>query len=223
MRRGVVALCVAGLAALPSCGSDEPTPPGPCDGPLSSPAAAGQPLIIGAQGALRDGAGRQVVMRGLNTGGRSKWSPFLPFPVADGTDLVAFRKAADTFFARLHNWGLDSVRLPFSWAALEPEAGKWDEAWLDRYAAMVDAAGAAGLRVVVDFHQDVYAEPFCGDGFPLWTLKPEDRKQTCVNGAMWFIKYFDPSVIASYARFYSDEGGRLQAFEAPLNVAHTRP
>jgi len=210
-RRHLALCCV--IASLAACGIEEATTPGPCDGPLADPVAAQGPLTIGSEGRLRDGAGRQVVLRGLNTGGRSKVAPFVPFPVTADMDLTAFRAAADTYFGRLPLWGLDSVRMPFSWAALEPAAGTWDDAWLERYVTMVDAAGDLGLRVVVDFHQDVYAEPFCGDGFPLWTLPPADRTKTCQSSATWFLKYFDPAVTGAFDRFYKDEDGRLQAFE----------
>ena len=45
-----------------------------------------------------------------------------------------------------------------------------DEAFLARYDALLDGAWARGMYTIVDFHQDVYAETFCGDGFPAWTI-----------------------------------------------------
>jgi len=221
---GVFALLTAALfcASCSSHDGGEKTLPGQCKTALSSPVLPSAKLTIAGDGRLLDALGRDVIMRGVNAGGRSKWAPFFPFPFDAKADDAAFRAKADAFFGRLKAWGLDSVRLTFSWEALEPDKGKYDEQYLDRFAAMVDACGDLDLRVVIDFHQDVYALPFCGDGFPLWTLKPIDRKQTCKNGKSWFANYTNPDVVASYARFFTNKDGILDSFKAMWTKMATR-
>lgn len=140
-------------------------------------------------GRLRDALGRDVVMRGINAGGRSKWAPFLPFEMDPAAALPDVRAAADAFFARLPAWGLDTVRLTLSWEALEPVQGAIDGAYLDRYEALVDAAWGHGLRVIVDFHQDVFASPFCGDGFPPWAVVTPDPGPPRHDCPEWFQGY----------------------------------
>ena len=140
-------------------------------------------------GRLRDALGRDVVMRGVNAGGRSKWAPFLPFHMDPAAPLAEVRAQADTFFGRLPAWGLDTVRLTLSWEALEPVQGAMDLAYLDRYEALVDAAWGQGLRVIVDFHQDVFASPFCGDGFPPWTVVTADPGPPRHDCPEWFQGY----------------------------------
>ena len=161
-------------------------------------------------GALRDALGRDVLLRGINAGGRSKWAPFVPFPIDPDIELPAFRDAARTFFARLPAWGLDTVRLTFSWEALEPTEGNIDARYLDRYVAMVDVCWELGIRVVVDVHQDVYASPFCGDGFPIWTIddpNPGPPHHDCPD---WFTGYlFGDDVRGAFDRFW-DEGSGVQ-------------
>lgn len=181
---------------------------GPCSTPLAPLARTSARLRVDERGVLRDEHGRDILLRGVNTGGRSKWAPFLPFPVGPDPTVADVQAAAPAYFARVREWGLDSVRVPFSWEALEPSEGNYDLAYLDRYVAMIDAAWAEGLRVIVDFHQDVYASPFCGDGFPLWTLLAEEMGPPLRDCENWGIGYIaKPGVRASFDRFWADAGG----------------
>ncbi len=196
---------------------------GACAEPLSAPALADARLTIDENGQLRDALGRVVVMRGINTGGRSKWAPFLPFPITPEASLDEVRAGAEEFFARLQPWGLDTVRLPFSWEGLEPQDGALDERYLDRYELMVDVAWSLGLRVIIDFHQDVYASPYCGDGFPLWTLsdpEPGPPRRDCPE---WFLNYaISDEVQVAFDRLWSDEAGVQTRMRAMWAMMATR-
>ena len=202
----ILALCLM----LAGCGNDADEPehhPTAC-----SPALARVDLpdarLRADDFVLRDALGRDVVMRGLNTGGRSKFEPFLPFPVNVGDGPEEIRAEADAYFSRLLGWGLDTVRMPFSWEALEPEPGVFDPNYLERYEVMVDSAWDHGLRVIVDFHQDIFASPFCGDGFPPWTVEDLASGPARHDCPTWFMSYFnDPDVQEAFDRFWSNETG----------------
>jgi endoglycosylceramidase len=188
--------------------------PGECESPIEPVLLTSARLSVDAGGRLRDEHGRDVQLRGVNTGGRSKWAPFVPFPIDAEAELPAVQAAADEFFARLPPWGINVVRMPFSWEGVEPIEGMYDQRYLDRYAAMVEAAWGRGIRVVVDFHQDVYASPFCGDGFPPWTLpgEPGPPRRDCPD---WGLKYvIDNEVRGAFDRFWADEGGIQAKFFA---------
>lgn len=201
----------AGTTGATGSSGAEPTTgaamlPGSCASPIEPVLSSSARLTVDARGRMIDEFGRDVQLRGVNTGGRSKWAPFVPFPIEAEAELAAVEAAADEFFARLTGWGINAVRMPFSWEALEPSPGSYDARYLDRYAAMVDAGWRHRMRVVVDFHQDVYASPFCGDGFPPWTLpgEPGPPRRDCPN---WGLKYVnDPEVRAAFDRFWADEG-----------------
>jgi len=171
--------------------------------------------------ALRDAHGRDVRLRGLNTGGRAKIPPFVPFAFADESPgAPPFADAAATYFGRVKDWGLNVVRLPFTWEAIEPTRGTYDEVFLARLDGMVAAAGAHGLRVVLDLHQDVFARPYCGDGFPLWAMSdPDPAPADCAN---WFNQYFLPPVQREFDRFWGNEDGLMDAFEALWRMLATR-
>ncbi len=147
--------------------------------------------------------GRTVVLRGVNAGGRAKFAPYLPFDYVDDH----FEEALASYLDRTLAWGINTLRVPFSWAAVEPEPGVWGEEFLYRQGRLLDEAWARGLYTIVDFHQDVYAEAFCGDGFPPWTL-PEPVGEPHHDCPDWFQGYTTgDEVQAAFDRLWSDETG----------------
>jgi endoglycosylceramidase len=168
---------------------------------------------------LRDAASRQVLLRGVNAGGRSKLPPFFPFEFResgqpDQLAAPAFADALRAYVERLASWGLDVVRLSWSWEGLEPTRGTVDETYLARYVEMVRAFGARGIFVIVEFHQDVFARPYCGDGFPLWAC-PQPLPPAPASCAAWYTGYSaGPDVAAAFDRFWRNEDGLQDAFVA---------
>jgi hypothetical protein len=129
-----------------------------------------------------DAHGRQVILRGVNLGGDCK----LPFP--DGgtqhpTDFADHRTVsfvgrpfpldeADEHLARLAHWGFNCVRLLTTWEAVEHAGpGQYDSDYLDYFAQICRRAGAHGLNVFIDFHQDVWSRMSGGDGAPGWVFE----------------------------------------------------
>ena len=83
---------------------------------------------------LRDGLGRVVFLRGVDAGGRSKFAPYVPFDYPSGQ----YAAALDAYMDRAASWGIDAMRVPFTWAALEPTQGQDDADWLSRYQQLLD-------------------------------------------------------------------------------------
>ena len=160
-----------------------------------------------SDGLILDENGRRMLLRGINTGGRSKFAPFSPFDF-DGGD---FQTELDAYLDRPVDWGLNVLRVPFSWDAMEPERGVIDEEWMVRYDALLDGAAERGLFTIVDFHQDVYSERYCGDGFPLWSSTGgEEPHHDCHD---WFKAYLiDDDAKQAWDEFWSDETGIRTAF-----------
>jgi len=66
-----------------------------------------------------DNAGREVILRGVNAGGRSKLPPFFPFePVPD------FNTALEKYADGIQSMGFNVVRLLIIYEAAEPTRGK---------------------------------------------------------------------------------------------------
>lgn len=173
------------------------------------------PLPMGslrAEGTLLlDEEDRVVTLRGVNAGGRSKFAPYRPYD----SDL-------DAYLDRPERWGFDVLRVPFSWAAMEPEEGAWDEEHMSAYDALLDGAAERNLWTIVDFHQDVYTEAFCGDGFPGWTL-PEDPGPPRHDCPGWFTLYSGENEVSqAFDWFWADTHGAQTAFAEMWRVMATR-
>src|SRR5262245_20142648 len=119
------------------------------------PEARSAPYVEGGQ--LHDPDGRVVTLRGANLANAHKGPPYFGLHGPDD-------------FARLRrDLGMNSIRLLMTWAAIEPQRGAYNTAYLDALRLRLDWAQAAGLRVILDMHQDLYGEGFGGDGAPRWT------------------------------------------------------
>ena len=143
---------------------------------------------------LRDDTGGVLVLRGTNVQGASKWSP----------DRLPPHYASVDDFARLSNeLGMNAVRFLIFWEAVEPSPGVYDDAYLAAVRRRVEAAGAAGLHVIVDMHQDVFGVGFGGDGAPRWACD-EALYESFTPPEEWFLGYFEPEVAECFDRLWLD-------------------
>ncbi len=157
---------------------------------------------------FRDRAGRVVLLRGVNLGGDAKVPPFRALP-------------SEALLDPLPGWGVNAVRLLFTWEAYEPSPGQYDDAYLAYLRGAAHAAWARGLFVVVDFHQDEFsrfAARGCGDGFPKWALPPTvtpaapDNGAACANWGAAMLS--DPDLPKIWSAFYADQFGARSAYLA---------
>lgn len=214
--RPVILAFVVGFVV--GCGA--PAAPAPTDAPRCSiPVPQLTDWRLDTDGALlRDSFGRIVLLRGVNAGGRSKLAPYIPFDFATND----FDGALARYLDRAEAWGFSVLRVPFSWAAVEPTPGMDDEAFLARYDALLDAAWKRRMWTIVDFHQDIYAERLCGDGFPDWTI-PEPRPAPEKDCEDWFVRYSkNADVRSAFDRLWTNENGTRTALEALWDRLATR-
>ncbi len=157
-------------------------------------------------GEFTDELGRRVMLRGVNVGGRSKLPPYLPFEIDDVRSDDEVRERADRLFATVASWGCNVARLLFTWAAVEPGRGVFDEAHIARVGMLLDAAWSHGVRCFLDCHQDLFAEALGGSGAPRWALPQEARGRQRTDSPSWFMHYsLDSDVIRAFDRFWENE------------------
>jgi endoglycosylceramidase len=140
-------------------------------------------------GFLHDDQGRTLILRGVNLSGAQKAAPYLD----DKTQADYTRLRAE--------WGFNAIRFLMTWAAVEPQPGVYDDAYLDGVAERMAWAEQAGLHVVLDMHQDIYGEGFGFDGAPRWTCDAA-RYAAFVPREPWFVNAADENVIACVDGFY---------------------
>jgi endoglycosylceramidase len=165
-----------------------------------------------------DASGREVILRGVNAGGRSKLPPFFPFdPVPD------FNTALEKYADGIQSMGFNVVRLIIIYEAGEPVRGKYDEDYLKKHDQMVSAFAKRGVYVFVDAHQDLFSRRFCGDGFPDWTLpeKYRTRRQhaDCKN---WGLVDFTYPLSTTLDRFWENQDGVQDSYVAFFKMLAVR-
>ncbi len=142
---------------------------------------------------LVDGQGRVLILHGVNVCDASKRPPFLP---PYGRDAIA----------RLRGWGFDSVRYLIVWEAVEPKPGEYDDAYLDQVAQRLQWCREAGLRVIIDMHQDIFSRKYGGDGAPDWACLDGGLPFTSLEGP-WYVNYAAPAVIHAFTGIWINEVG----------------
>ncbi|CAN5448616.1 hypothetical protein BH09MYX1_BH09MYX1_56580 [soil metagenome] len=163
-RFSVLAFSACTLAGL-ACGSD----PVPTEAPGRT-----DPDAVHVDGAaFRDGRGRQLLFRGFN----AKVAGVFDVSFDDGRKpnyvFESFDEAAATRFEEL---GLDVLRLPISWSALEPTPGAYAPAFFVALDVLLASARAHHFKVVLDMHQDAYSKDIGEDGAPAWAIVPPPAK-----------------------------------------------
>ena len=140
---------------------------------------------------IRDADGRIVIYHGVNVSNYSKRS----------ADRLPWHTRDD--FARLNDWGFNLVRYQVFWEAVEPQRGRYDDAYLAAAIERINWLAELGVDVLVDLHQDLYAQRFTGNGFPDWTVNDEGFVFT--PRQPWNLNYAEPAVLASYENFWSSD------------------
>ena len=115
--------------------------------------------------------------------------------------------------------GWNVVRLLVSWSRIEPEPGRYDDAYLEQVRAAVRLFARHGIRSIVDFHQDAWGptlaarpgevcaagqEPAFGwDGAPGWATLDGGAPRCMIAG----VRELSPAVRAAFAAFWADQPG----------------
>jgi hypothetical protein len=121
---------------------------------------------------FRDEHNRETVLRGFNVSGTAKLAEYRGLPFATASDA----RTSAAAMRRLS--GSNAVRFLVTWAWIEPEPRQIDYQYLAKVTEQVKAFTDQGVRVYLDFHQDLYSRYlfnpgswYTGDGAPAWVVR----------------------------------------------------
>ncbi|OQB36444.1 MAG: Cellulase (glycosyl hydrolase family 5) [Candidatus Hydrogenedentes bacterium ADurb.Bin179] len=163
--------------------------------PVSASQQQSSPELTVQDGALRDSAGRQIFLWGMNVGEKS-----------------ASRQHRGWYgrqdFQNLRRWGMNAIRLLIFWSAIEPEPGRYDEDYLASVDETVALARDAGLYVILDMHQDLWGASIPGgNGAPPWATL-DDGLPHFTAGSVWSTAYYvSPRVHRVFDHFWNNTPG----------------
>ncbi len=205
--------CSTTPAPAPSDASADTARDASVDGtPAACTEAAGPLAPLSTRcGHFVDSDGRVVILTGVNARidgvfdvaldmGRAALEPIPAFTLDDARSMRAL--------------GFNALRLPIQWSGVEPtESGGFDGAYLDRVAAVIELCRQAGLRVLLDWHQDAYSKEIGEDGAPRWAIVPAPTQ--LLSGPLDDLtaRRTSRQVLDAFQTFFGDsaEGVRLRA------------
>lgn len=176
---------------------------------------------------LKDRYGRVVFLHGVNA--VYKYPPFELY--ADPHKPWNFN-ASDA--RKIASLGFNVVRLGILWEGLEPGHGgpnqpavctpgnprpvaatgmfnkRVADAYLKHVAQTVDLLGRYHIYTLLDMHQDVYSQPFRGEGAPEWAVCTDDVP-IVPSGGRWSTNYSNPMLDTAIQHFWANNvEGNLQ-------------
>lgn len=169
------------------------------DAPLAGPFTVQDRFVVDAHGG-------RLLLRGTNLSQSAKSEPFHPLELeGDGRALLAAH-------------GPMAIRYLTSWAAIEPEDGALDAAYLAGVAERVSSLGDDGHLVVLDLHQDLFGVGFAGaNGAPRFACD-EAAYAAFTPESPWFRNYYDAAVQGCFDALFADEA-RLRQMARALRAA----
>jgi len=138
--------------------------------PMVVATPTGQGFLSTRGTSIVDSTGQVVQLRGVN------------YPGYEDTPSSLHLQGAYLFLARL---GFNVVRLPISWANMEPQPGVFNAEFLTwRVDQDVLWASIANVRIILDMHQYGWAEWFGGVGAPDWSVQQYPANQVGLREAV---------------------------------------
>ena len=172
----------------------------------------GSKLLFATRGAtpgIYDAQGRRVILRGVN------YNVLGDYWQANAAVPPTKTYAAEDIRLMAAN-GFNCVRLLFNWSKLEPQAGTYNDAYIQQIKGVIEECATYNIYVMLDMHQDAYgkyiatpADSVCAnpnkgwDGAPLWATYT-DGESTCQSGNG---RETAPAVYHAFQNFWDNTNG----------------
>lgn len=139
---------------------------------------------------ITNGDGQVVILHGVNE--VYKIAPYDPAASGFNEDDAEF----------LATNGFNVVRLGVIWAAVEPQPGVYDTAYLASLKQTVQMLADHGIYTLLDMHQDLYSSTFAGEGAPEWATQTGGLPNQ--NFGFPGSYYLNPAMNYAWTRFWNN-------------------
>ncbi len=181
-----------------------------CDAARHAPDEKRGDLLTSSQGVLRDASNREVILRGVN----ARIDGIFDVTFDDGREALEvippFIEEDCRFLGE--DMGMNHLRLPVNWSAVEPEKGAYDSAYVARILEVAEFCERHGVYTLVDLHQDAWSKHIGEDGAPLWAIVPEPEE--LLEGPLHDLeaRRLSGQVLAAFESFWENEEGLQDAY-----------
>eukprot|EP00768_Dysnectes_brevis_P005632 gnl/Dysnectes_brevis/4145_a5461_719.p1 GENE.gnl/Dysnectes_brevis/4145_a5461_719~~gnl/Dysnectes_brevis/4145_a5461_719.p1 ORF type:complete len:521 (+),score=150.68 gnl/Dysnectes_brevis/4145_a5461_719:78-1640(+) len=114
---------------------------------------------------IDDEDGRELIFHGVNV--VYKIAPFLPDIDGAWNPDTSFNEQDVQI---LQDLGLNLVRLGVMWGGTYPDLHMFNVTYLQEIDRIVTMLADAGIYTIIDLHQDLLSERYCGEGVPTWAV-----------------------------------------------------
>lgn len=165
--------------------------------------------IRGNNAGIYDQQGRFMILRGVN------YNVLGDYWQAN-TSVATTKQYDANDFKLMAKYGINVVRLLFSWSKLEPQQGQYDQNYINQIKKAIEDAAANNIYVLLDMHQDAYGKyivtpsdvtcefPNRGwDGAPEWATITDGASTCTVNGS----RESAPAVVHAWQNFWDNTNG----------------
>lgn len=163
----------------------------------------------GADPGIYDQKGRFVLLRGVN------YNVLGDYWQANAAVATTKSYAAEDF-KMMAKYGVNCVRLLFSWSKLEPIRGEYNQDYINQIKKAIEDAAANNIYILIDMHQDAFGKyiatptdvvcdfPSRGwDGAPNWATITDDESTCTVNGSRESAR----AVVHAWQNFWDNTNG----------------
>lgn len=161
--------------------------------------------FVERDGRFYDAQGREVLLRGLN----ARVAGLFDVTFDDGRiplqPIPAFGPEDCRFIAE--DLGMNHLRLPVNWSAIEPRRDEFDPAYTERVREVAAFCAEHGVYTLVDLHQDAYGKDIGEDGAPLWAIVPPPEE--LLEGPLDDLaeRRTSPQVLRAFESFWENAEG----------------
>lgn len=188
-----------------------------CEPTAKEPEPAATAALTESGGRLRDADGREVLLRGVNARAEGLFDVSFDDGRAALEDIPPFTADDCRFISE--DLGMNLLRLPINWSAIEPERDQYDDSYLLRVRELAAACALHGVYTLADLHQDAYSKEIGEDGAPLWAIQPPPEE--LLEGPLTDLadRRTSPQVLAAFGSLYTDDGLIADYAEMAARVA----